>query len=64
MSIERCRCGVLVARGSERFGPAMSIERCRCGVLVARGSERFGCLEWATLLGTTASPLGRQFELY
>jgi len=42
----------------------MSIERCRCGVLVARGSERFGCLEWATLLGTTASPLGRQFELY
>src|SRR5512132_1568096 len=60
--IERCRCGDPVARGAERFGLECGGACCTaCAITLESVAYCRYCA--ATLLGTTASPLGGQFEL-
>lgn len=64
MSAERCRCGLLVARGSERFGCLECGAACCTACAITLESVAYCRYCAATLLGTTVSPLGGQFELY
>jgi len=62
--IGRCRCGLLVERGSERFGCLECGAACCTACAITLESVAYCRYCAATLLGTTARPLGGQFELY
>jgi len=61
--IERCPCGHPVARRAERFGCLECGGACCTACAITLESVAYCRYCATTLLGSTASPLGGQFEL-
>jgi hypothetical protein len=60
----RCRCGVTVADGAQRFGCLECGAPCCAACAITLESVAYCRFCASTLLGTTASPAGDAFELY